>query len=126
VVRLDLRGPLREQITRLNSVANPTPPAISSPSIPIAFSLARIWSPNPCNGLHSRFLATEDRYIVSMASSSMKRQPIATPAPFLHAQFLYYETLTNYVREKAGAWISVLNSGTYSPSDCWMGITNIR
>jgi hypothetical protein len=46
VVKLDLRGSLREQITRLNSVANPTPPAISSPSMPIAFSLARIWSPN--------------------------------------------------------------------------------
>ena len=45
--------------------------------------------------------------------------------PFLPTQFLYYETLTNYVREKAGARISVLNPGTYSPSDCWMGITNI-
>lgn len=45
MVKLDLRGPLREQITRLNSAANPTPPAISSCSIPIAFSLARIWSP---------------------------------------------------------------------------------
>jgi hypothetical protein len=45
--------------------------------------------------------------------------------PFLPTQFLYYETLTNYVREKAGARITVLNPGTYSPSDCWMGITNI-
>ena len=44
---------------------------------------------------------------------------------FLSTQFLYYEALTNYVREKAGARITVLNPGTYSPSDCWMGITNI-
>lgn len=45
--------------------------------------------------------------------------------PFLSSQFLYYQALTNYVREKAGARITVLNPGTYSPSDCWMGITNI-
>jgi Spherulation-specific family 4 len=45
--------------------------------------------------------------------------------PFLPTQFLYYEALTNYVREKAGARIAVLNPGTYSASDCWMGITNI-
>lgn len=45
--------------------------------------------------------------------------------PFLPTQFLYYEALTNYVHEKAGARITVLNPGTYSPSDCWMGITNI-
>jgi hypothetical protein len=63
VVKLDLRGPLREPITRLNSVANLTPAAISSCSMPIAFSLARIWSPNPCTGLHSQFLETEDRYL---------------------------------------------------------------
>jgi hypothetical protein len=44
---------------------------------------------------------------------------------FLPTQFLYYEALTNYVREKVGARITVLNPGTYSPSDCWMGITNI-
>jgi hypothetical protein len=45
--------------------------------------------------------------------------------PFLPTQFLYYEALTNYVRQKAGARITVLNPGTYSPSDCWMGIANI-
>jgi len=45
--------------------------------------------------------------------------------PFLPTQFLYYAVLTNSVREKAGARITVLNPGTYSPSDCWMGITNI-
>ena len=45
--------------------------------------------------------------------------------PFLPTQFLYYEALTNYTREKAGARITVLNPGTYSASDCWMGITNI-
>ena len=44
---------------------------------------------------------------------------------YLPTQFLYYQQLTNYVREKAGARITVLNPGTYSPSDCWMGITNI-
>ena len=45
--------------------------------------------------------------------------------PYFPTQFLYYQELTNYVRQKAGARITVLNPGTYSPSDCWMGITNI-
>ncbi|MGA9040095.1 MAG: spherulation-specific family 4 protein [Terriglobales bacterium] len=45
--------------------------------------------------------------------------------PFFSSQFLYYEELTNYVREKTGARITVLNPGTNSASDCWMGITNI-
>jgi Spherulation-specific family 4 len=41
-------------------------------------------------------------------------------------QFMYYEELTNYVRQKqAGARITVLNPGTTSPNDCWMSITNI-
>jgi spherulation-specific family 4 protein len=44
---------------------------------------------------------------------------------YLPTAFLYYQQLTNYVREKAGARLTVLNPGTYSPSDCWMGITNI-
>lgn len=44
---------------------------------------------------------------------------------YFSTQFLYYQSLTNYVREKTGARITVLNPGTYSPSDCWMGITNI-
>jgi hypothetical protein len=48
-----------------------------------------------------------------------------TSNPFLPTQFLYYQSLTNYVREKVGARITVLNPGTYSASDCWMGITNI-
>ena len=48
-----------------------------------------------------------------------------TSNSFLSTQFLYYQSLTNYVREKTGARITVLNPGTYSPSDCWMGITNI-
>ncbi len=45
--------------------------------------------------------------------------------PFFPTQFSYYEALTNYVHQKAGARITVLNPGTYSASDCWMGITNI-
>jgi Spherulation-specific family 4 len=48
-----------------------------------------------------------------------------THNPFFSTQFLYYESLTNYVREKTGARMTVLNPGTYSPSDCWMGITNL-
>jgi hypothetical protein len=41
-------------------------------------------------------------------------------------QFLYYEELTNYVRQnQAGARIIVLNPGTTSANDCWMSITNI-
>jgi hypothetical protein len=45
--------------------------------------------------------------------------------PFFPSTFLYYQSLTNHVRQKSGARITVLNPGTYSPSDCWMGITNI-
>ena len=104
MVKLDLRGPLREPITRLNSVANLTPAAISSCSIPIAFSLARIWSPNPCTGLHSQFLETEDRYLeYPFDGIFFDEAPTDCNAsnPFLPTQFLYYETLTNYVREKA-------------------------
>jgi Spherulation-specific family 4 len=42
------------------------------------------------------------------------------------SSYLYYQALTNYVRQKqAGARLTVLNPGTYSPSDCWMSITNI-
>jgi len=41
-------------------------------------------------------------------------------------QFMYYEELTNYVRQtQAGARLTVLNPGTTSPNDCWMSITNI-
>ena len=40
--------------------------------------------------------------------------------------FMYYEELTNYVRQKqAGARITVLNPGITSPNDCWMSITSI-
>jgi hypothetical protein len=46
--------------------------------------------------------------------------------PFQPTNFLYYQELTNYVRLKhVGARLTVLNPGTYSPSDCWMSITNI-
>jgi hypothetical protein len=45
---------------------------------------------------------------------------------YLPSNFLYYQQLTNYVRQKqSGARLTVLNPGTYSPSDCWMSITNI-
>ncbi len=45
---------------------------------------------------------------------------------FQPTNFVYYQELTNYVRQKeSGARITVLNPGTYSPSDCWMSITNI-
>lgn len=39
--------------------------------------------------------------------------------------FLYFQELTNYVRQKVGAHLTVMNPGTYSPTDCWMSITNI-
>jgi len=39
--------------------------------------------------------------------------------------YLYYQELTNYVRQKVGAHITVMNPGTYSPDDCYMSITNI-
>jgi len=45
---------------------------------------------------------------------------------YFGTQFLYYQQLTNYVRQKqVGARMTVLNPGTYTPSPCWMGITNI-
>jgi hypothetical protein len=45
--------------------------------------------------------------------------------PYFPTQLLYYQQLTNHIREKSGARLTVLNPGTYSPGDCWMGITNI-
>jgi len=39
--------------------------------------------------------------------------------------YVYYQSLTDYVRQKGGAHITVLNPGTYSPDDCYMSITNI-
>jgi Spherulation-specific family 4 len=48
-----------------------------------------------------------------------------TSNPYLPTAFLYYERLTNHVRQKAGSRLTVLNPRSYSPSDCWMGITNI-
>jgi len=48
------------------------------------------------------------------------------PNTYAGTMFMYYEELTNYVRQKqAGARITVLNPGTTSPNDCWMSITNI-
>ena len=45
---------------------------------------------------------------------------------FAGTQFIYYEELMNYVRQKqAGARLTVLNPGIYSANDCWMSITNI-
>ena len=45
---------------------------------------------------------------------------------YASTQFLYYQALTNYVRQKQiGTGITVLNPGTYVPTDCWMSITNI-
>ena len=45
---------------------------------------------------------------------------------FAGTQFLYYEELTNYVRQKqAGARLTVLNPGVNPANDCWMSITNI-
>jgi len=44
---------------------------------------------------------------------------------YFPTNFLYYQELTNHVRQKVGAHLTVLNPGTNSPSDCWMSITNI-
>jgi hypothetical protein len=44
---------------------------------------------------------------------------------FFANNYLYYQELTNYVRQKVGARITVLNPGTISSGDCWMSITNI-
>jgi hypothetical protein len=67
--------------------------------------------------LHFQFLATEDRYLEYLFDGNFfDEAPTDCNAsdPFLPTQFLYYETLTNYVREKADVRISVLNPGTYS------------
>ncbi|HEX4487791.1 MAG TPA: spherulation-specific family 4 protein [Terriglobales bacterium] len=44
---------------------------------------------------------------------------------FFPSNYLYYQELTNYVRQKGGAHITVMNPGTPSPDDCYMSITNI-
>ena len=68
-------------------------------------------------GLHSQFLETEDQYLEHPFDGIFfDEAPTDCNAsnPFLPTQFLYYETLTNYVREKRSAQISVLIPGTYS------------
>jgi len=63
------------------------------------------------------------RYSVTTRSDGMFFDEAPTDCnasnPFLPTRLLYYEALTNYVREKAGARITLLNPGTYSASDCW-------
>ena len=44
---------------------------------------------------------------------------------FFPTNYLYYQELTNYVRQKGGAHITVMNPGGPSPDDCYMSITNI-
>jgi hypothetical protein len=45
---------------------------------------------------------------------------------FAGTNYVYYQELSNYVRRKhAGAHLTVLNPGTYSPNDCWMSMFNI-
>jgi hypothetical protein len=44
---------------------------------------------------------------------------------YFPSNYLYYQELTNYVRQKGGAHITVMNPGTNSPDDCYMSITNI-
>lgn len=44
---------------------------------------------------------------------------------YFPSNYLYYQELTNYVRQKGGAHITVMNPGTYGPDDCYMSITNI-
>jgi hypothetical protein len=44
---------------------------------------------------------------------------------FFPNNYFYYQELTNYVRTKGGAHITVMNPGTYMPDDCYMSLTNI-
>ncbi len=44
---------------------------------------------------------------------------------YFPSNYLYYQELTNYVRSRGGAHITVMNPGTPSPDDCYMSITNI-
>lgn len=75
--------------------------------------------------IRSRIDAVYHNYLVDGIFFDEAPNDCNASTPYFPTAFLYYQQLTNYVREKAGARITVLNPGTYSPSDCWMGITNI-
>lgn len=75
--------------------------------------------------VHSKIDAVYRNYLVDGIFLDEVPTDCNASNPYLPSQFLYYQQLTNYVREKTGARLTVLNPGTYSPSDCWMGITNI-
>ncbi len=69
--------------------------------------------------------AVFDNYLVDGIFFDETPTDCNTSNSYFPSQFLYYQELTNYVRQKTGARLTVLNLGTPSPSDCWMGITNI-
>jgi hypothetical protein len=63
---------------------------------------------------------------LSLALGAATARKPAWLFPLAGTMFVYYEGLTDYVRQKqAGARITVLNPGTTTPIDCWMSITNI-
>ncbi len=62
MVKLDLRGSLREQITRLNSVANPTPPQ----SLPPVFQSRSRW-----HGFGPRTCVPASRKLAGLVTRSL-------------------------------------------------------
>jgi hypothetical protein len=76
--------------------------------------------------VHSRIDSVYRNYLVDGIFFDEVPTECDAANPFGGTQFQYYEELTNYVRrQRAGARLTVLNPGTESPNDCWMGITNI-
>jgi Spherulation-specific family 4 len=75
--------------------------------------------------IHQRIDALYQNYLVDGIFFDEAPTDCNANNSYFPNQFLYYQELTNYVRRKVGARITVLNPGTYSPEDCWMSITNI-
>ncbi|MGB7496978.1 MAG: spherulation-specific family 4 protein [Candidatus Acidiferrum sp.] len=75
--------------------------------------------------IHQRIDALYKNYLVDGIFFDQAPTDCNATNSYYPNNFLYYQELTNYVRQKVGARITVLNPGVNSPNDCWMSITNI-
>ncbi|MGB7730983.1 MAG: spherulation-specific family 4 protein [Candidatus Acidiferrum sp.] len=75
--------------------------------------------------IHQRIDALYQNYLVDGIFFDQAPTDCNAANSYYPNNFLYYQELTNYVRQKVGARITVLNPGINSPNDCWMSITNI-
>jgi hypothetical protein len=90
----------------------------------IGYTYTNYGTRNPST-VHSRIDALYQNYLVDGIFFDQAPTDCNAPNSYFPNMFLYYQELTNYVRQKVGARITVLNPGNYSPDDCWMSITNI-